>query len=142
MTSLLSQARLPEIMPEFLTSWLGVFILLGGLLLMYLTIVEKLKPKKVMEIRDPFPVRFHEEVPTRKEFDSLVAKVGHMETSLPLIKEAIISEIHKSSEKTAAMINEVAENAREKRAVLHEKQNRLTSRVAVLEAKAGVSSEH
>lgn len=134
--SLLSQARLPEIMPEFLTSWLGVFILLGGLLLMYLTIIEKLKPKKALEIRDPFPVRFHEEVPTRKEFDSLVNKVVHMETSLPQIKEAIIREIHESSKETAKMINEVAEHARERRAEIHTKHNMLDNRVSVLEAKA------
>jgi hypothetical protein len=138
----LSQARLPEIMPEFLTSWIGVFLLLGGLFLMYLTIVEKLKPKKTLEIRDPFPIRFHEEVPTRKEFDSLVAKVGHMETSLPMIKEAIISEIHKASKETGEMIAGVAESASEKRKAIWTQVNEQRERISSLEAKTKRTADY
>jgi predicted HAD superfamily phosphohydrolase YqeG len=138
----LSQARLPEIMPEFFSSWVGVLILVGGLILMVQTIVNNFKAKKVTEIAQPFPIRFHEEVPTRKEFDSLVAKVGHMETSLPMIKEAIISEIHKASKETGEMIASVSESASEKRKAIWTQVNLQRERISTLEAKTKRTADY
>ncbi len=111
--ALIAQARLPEIVPEFLTSWLGVLILFGGVLLMGLTIWEKLRAKKaggVIVSPDPLQVQAVESLATRAEVEALAAEI---EKDLGELRADATRERAKAHAEIVAIhnrINDVAQN--------------------------------
>jgi hypothetical protein len=65
-----------------------------------------------------------------------------METSLPMIKEAIIAEIHKASKETGEMIASVSESASEKRKAIWTQVNEQRERISTLEAKTKRTADY
>jgi len=91
---LLAQSRLPEITPAFFSSWIAVFLLLGGLIVMVLsgfamslTILEKLKAKKTPEVtltQDPMRVQKVAHLATRSELEEIS---GRIEADIKEVKD-------------------------------------------------------
>jgi hypothetical protein len=125
----LSQARLPEIAPEFLSSWLGVLILFGGFVLMALTIWEKVKKKSpgaVIITPDPLQIEKVKALATVDSVNEMSARIeGEIEemkntSSVERAKSHLdINKLHDrinlvaaSIDKVTGQLNEIAENQR------------------------------
>lgn len=88
----LAQSRLPEISPEFFSSWIAVLLLGGGFVVMILsgiamtlTIVEKLKAKKtpVVEMSpNPMQVQEVEKLATKEEMMSMETRLSNKITEV------------------------------------------------------------
>lgn len=124
----LAQARLPEISPGFLTSWLAVFLLFGGLMIMLLSaavmtmnLLEKLRAKKKEATAiEPNPLQVQEVQPlaTRAELVSmenrLTARIKEVETDLA-------SDRNETREETGRLhgrIDELVDTAAETKGIL------------------------
>ncbi len=108
--SLIAQSRLPEISPAFFSSWIAVFLLLGGLIVMVLsgfamslTILEKLKAKKTPEVtlsQDPLRMKKVEELATRSE---LAAMAERIEADLEEVKSTAAETVKSQHEEVVAI---------------------------------------
>lgn len=109
----IAQVKLPEIVPDFLTHWLGVLILIGGLVLMVMTIAEKVRaksPAKADIVNDPLRTQNVPELATKAE---LVAGLSELEKDITQLRhEAAERETRRNGEivKLHDRINLVAEN--------------------------------
>lgn len=125
---ILAQARLPEIAPEFLTSWLAVFLLLGGLLIMMLSgavmlmnLLEKLRAKKKEATAiepNPLQVQEVETLATRAE---LAAMGASLEADIEALKKAIDGERNVARQANGTLhkrVDEVVEGLSEAKGLL------------------------
>lgn len=122
--ALLAQSRLPEISPQFFSSWFAVFLLLGGLCLMILTgfvtwlnLMEKLKARNKGDKKDgievsPNPLNI-QKVPTLATREELEHIKRDIDADLSAMREAMMESERKSHGEVVAIhnrINQVAEN--------------------------------
>lgn len=82
---ILAQARLPEVVPDFLTSWLGVAFLFLGLVVLILKVWEMLRPKLPWSLPKPLETKEVDRLATRLELNEMGARL-----------EADINEVRRS----------------------------------------------
>ena len=120
-------AQLDKVPADFWLLWCLAAFAAMGVAVMLVTLWSNLKQ------RPPH------ETPTRREFDSLAAKVEHIEASLPTMERRILEAVEGSSERTSAKMDAIATLDREGRVEIwerfHAETKRIGERVASLEAK-------
>lgn len=142
--ALLSQVRLDD-PPSHIFVWvlgsLLLIVLIIGALIGFYRLFSVKKPAAVDVGPSPLQIRVTDEVPSRREFDDLKQKVGHIEHSLAPMERRIIEGFKEIGHDLSKKIEHLGEHEYEARGELWQKLNVTAERLAAQEAKNEVGDE-
>jgi hypothetical protein len=141
---LISQFRGPETPSDMIVYVLGAIFILAATALTIAAAVKLFGAKKPSAVDvgpSPIQIRVTDEVPSRREFDDLKQKVGHIEHSLAPMERRIIDGFKEIGHDLSKKIDHLGEHEYEARGELWGKLNVTAERLAAQEAKNEVGDE-